>query len=45
MELLMENKGKIMDNYLFNLRFTVSKTGLEMLCHVALIWNIIILPI
>ena len=31
MELLMENKGKIMNNYLFNLKFTVSKTGLNML--------------
>ena len=37
MALLMENKGKAMDNYLFNLKLTVSKTGLKMLCHVALI--------
>ena len=36
----MENKGKVMDNCLFNLKFTVSKTGLRMLCHVALICNI-----
>ena len=40
MELLTENKGKVMDNYLFNLKFTVSKTGLKMLCHVALIYTI-----
>ena len=40
MELLMENKGKVMDNYLFNLKFIVSKTGLKMLCHVALICTI-----
>ena len=30
--LLMENKEKVMDGYLFNLKFTVSKTGLKMLC-------------
>ena len=36
-ELLMGNKGKVMDNYLFNRKFTVSKYGLKMLCHVALI--------
>ena len=40
MELLMENKGKAMWNYLFNLKFTLSKTGLKMLCHVALICTI-----
>ena len=40
MEFLMENKGKVMDNYLFNLKFTISKTGLKMLCHVALICTI-----
>ena len=40
MELLMEKKGKIMDNYLFNLKFTVSKTGLKILCHVASICSI-----
>ena len=27
MELLMENKGKVMDNYLFNLKFIVPKIG------------------
>ena len=37
MELLMENKEKVMDNYLLNLKFTVSKAGLKILCHVALI--------
>ena len=36
----MENKGKFMDNYLFNRKFTVSKTGLKVLCHVALICTI-----
>ena len=36
MELLMKNMGKVMDNYLFSLKFTVSKTRLKMLCHVAL---------
>ena len=36
----MGNKEKCMDNYLFNRKFTVSKTGLNMLCHVALICNI-----
>ena len=40
MKLRMENKGKVMDNYLFNLKFTVSKTGLKMLCPVALICTI-----
>ena len=29
-----------MDNYLFNLKFTGSKTGLKMLCHAALICTI-----
>ena len=38
--MLWENKGKVMDNYLFNLKFTVSKAGLKMLCHVALICTI-----
>ena len=33
MELLLENKRKVMDDYLFNLKFTLSKTGLKMLCH------------
>ena len=33
----MEGEGKVMDNDLLNLKFTVSKNGLEMLCHVALI--------
>ena len=38
MTLLMENKGKVMEDYLFNyIQFTVSKTGLKMLCHVVLI--------
>ena len=36
----MKNKGKVIDNYSFNLKFTVSKTGLKMLCHVALIYTI-----
>ena len=40
MELLMENKAKVMDNYLCNLKLTVSKTRLKMLCHVALICTI-----
>ena len=40
MELLMKNKGKVMDNYIFNLKFTVSKTRLKMLCRVALICTI-----
>ena len=38
MELLMENKEKVMDDYLFNLKFTVPNTGLKILCHVVLIW-------
>ena len=33
MELLLENKRKVMDDYLFNIKFTLSKTGLKMLCH------------
>ena len=40
MELLVEKKEKVMDNYLFNLKFTVSKTGLKILCHVASISTI-----
>ena len=40
MELLMEKEGKNIDNHLFNLKFTVSKSGLKMLCHVALICTI-----
>ena len=36
----MESKGKVMDNYLFNLIFAVSKTGSKMLCQVALICTI-----
>ena len=43
MELLIEtikNKGKVIDNYLFNLKFTVSKKALKVLCHVALICTI-----
>ena len=36
----MENKGKVKDNYLFNLKLTVSKAGLKMLCHVVLICSI-----
>ena len=39
-ELLIENKGKVADNYLFNPKFTVSKTALKILCHVALICTI-----
>ena len=31
------NKEKVMDIYLFSLKFTESKSGLNMLCHVALI--------
>ena len=34
MELLMENKEKVTDDYLFNLNFTVLNTGLKMLCPV-----------
>ena len=40
MELLIEtikNKGKVIDNYLFNLKFTVSKKALKVFWHVALI--------
>ena len=33
----MANKGKVIDDYLFNLKLTVSKSGLKMLCHVSLI--------
>ena len=40
MKLLTENKRKVMNNYLFNLKFSGSKTGLRMLCHVALICTI-----
>ena len=40
MELLIENEEKVKDNYLFNLKFTVSKTELKMLCHVSLICTI-----
>ena len=43
MELLIEtikNKGKVIDNYLFNLKFTVSKKALKVLWHVALICTI-----
>ena len=29
MELLMENKGKVVDDFLLNLKFTVSKAGLK----------------
>ena len=32
----MKNKEKVMDNYLFNRKFKVSKTGLKILGHVAL---------
>ena len=38
MELLVENKEKYMDDYLFNLKFTVSSMGLKILCHVVWIW-------
>ena len=34
----MENKEKVMDDYLFNQKFTVSSTGLKLSCHVVLIW-------
>ena len=36
----MENKGKVMDKCLFNLKFTVPKTELKILFHVALICTI-----
>ena len=36
----MEYRGKVIDNYLINLKFTVSKAGLKILCHVALICTI-----
>ena len=39
MELLMEDKEKVMGDYLCNLKFTVSKTWLEMLCHVVFIFT------
>ena len=35
-ELLMENRTKVIDDYLSNLKVTVSKAGLKMLCHVVL---------
>ena len=35
-----ENKDKFMDHYLFNWKFAVSKTGLKVLCLVALICTI-----
>ena len=37
---IAQNKEKVKDNYLSNLKFTVSKTGLKMLCHVSLICTI-----
>ena len=40
MELLMENKAKVMNNYLLNLKFKVSKKGLKMLFHDASIRTI-----
>ena len=33
----MENKRKVLDDYLFDLKFTVSKTGLKTLFHIDLI--------
>ena len=36
----MEKNGQFMENYLFNRKFIASKTGLKMLCHVALICTI-----
>ena len=39
-ELQNEKKEKFVSNYLFNRKFTVLKTGLKMLCHVALICTI-----
>ena len=36
----MENKEKVMDDCLFNLNFTMSKSGLKMVCHVVLISTI-----
>ena len=35
-ELLMENRTKVIDDYLSNLKVTVSKAGLKVLCHVVL---------
>ena len=35
----MEDKEKVMGDYLCNLKFTVSKTWLEMLCHVVFIFT------
>ena len=40
MELLMENKEKVMDDYLFNLKFMMSKTRLKIFYHVVLICTI-----
>ena len=37
MEFLIENKENVMDDYLFHLKFTASRTGLKMLCLVTLI--------
>ena len=36
MELLMENKGKVVDDFLLNLKFTVSKAGLKI--YIMLHW-------
>ena len=40
MELIIENKEEDMDGYLFNLKFAVQKTGLEIFCDVVLISTI-----
>ena len=40
MELLMENKEKIMDDYLFVQKFVVSQTGLKMLYRTVLVSTI-----
>ena len=44
--LLMENKGKVMGNYLFNLKFTVSKIG-YLICNVMSHWFVLftVLPL
>ena len=44
--LLMENKGKVMGNYLFNLKFTVSKIG-YFICNVMSHWFVLfnVLPL
>ena len=36
----MENKGKVMDNYLLNQKLILSKIGLKILFHIASIGTI-----